>query len=131
MQALILDLLAISRINTTSDDLRPIDAGAVLASVERNLDLPLRDAGATMTHDPLQLEQVFSNLVSNAIKVRRPDAPLRVHVSVRRTDGFWEFSVRDNGIGIEAEYRDRIFVIFQRLLTRDAYPARASGWRSS
>ena len=130
MQALIQDLLAYSRVNTTRQELRPTDAEDVLAAVERNLDLQLREAGAVLTHDPLptvmadplQLEQVFANLVSNAIKFRRPDEPLRIHVGARRLDGFWEFSVADNGIGIEPEYFDRIFVIFQRLHTKDAVP---------
>ena len=77
--------------------------------------------------DPLQLEQVFANLVSNAIKFRRPDEPLRIHVGARRTNGFWEFSVSDNGIGIEPEYFEKIFVIFQRLHTKDAYPGTGIG----
>ena len=106
-----------------------------MAAVERSLDLQLREAGAALTHDPmpvvmadpLQLEQVFANLVSNAIKFRRPDVPLRIHVGARRLDGFWEFSVTDNGIGIEPEYFDQIFVIFQRLHTKDAYPGTGIG----
>ena len=77
--------------------------------------------------DPIQLEQVLANLVSNAIKFRRPDDPLRVHVGARRTGGFWEFSVTDNGIGIEAEYFDRIFVIFQRLHAKETYPGTGIG----
>ncbi|MEN6341847.1 MAG: PAS domain S-box protein [Methanospirillum sp.] len=135
MQTLILDLLAYSRVNTKAQELRPTDAEAVMASVERNLDFQLREAGAvltadplpTVTADPLQLEQVFTNLVSNAIKFRRPDEPLRIHVGARRIDGFWEFSVADNGIGIEPEYYDRIFVIFQRLHTKEAYPGTGIG----
>ncbi len=77
--------------------------------------------------DPLQLEQVFTNLVSNAIKFRRLDEPLQIHVGARRTDGFWEFSVADNGIGIAPEYFDRIFVIFQRLHTKETYPGTGIG----
>ena len=135
MQTLILDLLAYSRVNTNPQALRPTDVGAVMAAVERHLDPQLREAGAVLTHDPLptvtadplQLEQVFVNLVSNAIKFRRPDEPLRVHVSARREDGVWEFSVRDNGIGIEPEYFEKIFVIFQRLHTKDAYPGTGIG----
>jgi light-regulated signal transduction histidine kinase (bacteriophytochrome) len=135
MQSLILDLLAYSRVNTKAQELRPTDAEAVMAAVERHLDLPLREAGAVLTYDPLptvtadplQLEQVFENLVSNAVKFRREDVPLRVHIGARRTDGFWEFSVADNGIGIEPAYFEQIFVIFQRLHTRDAYEGTGIG----
>lgn len=135
MQTLILDLLAYSRVNTKAQELRPIDAEAVMAAVERQLAPSLAEAGATLaydplptvTADPLQLEQVFSNLVSNAIKFRRPGAPLRIHVSTRRLDDVWEFSVADNGIGIDPRYHDQIFVIFQRLHTRDAYPGTGIG----
>jgi PAS domain S-box-containing protein len=135
MQTLIQDLLAYSRVNTKRQELRPTDTEEVLAAVERNLDLQLREAGAVLTHDPLpsvladplQLEQVLMNLVSNAIKFHRPDEPLRIHVGAQKTDGFWELSVKDNGIGIEPEYFDRIFVIFQRLHTREIYPGTGIG----
>jgi PAS domain S-box-containing protein len=135
MQTLIQDLLAYSRVNTTRQQFSPTDTADVLASVERSLDLQLREARATLTHDPmpvviadpLQLEQVFAHLVSNAIKFRRPEVPLRIHVGVRWEDGICEFSVRDNGIGIETEYFGRIFVIFQRLHTKDAYPGTGIG----
>ncbi len=135
MQALIQDLLAYSRVNTKAQELRPTDVEIVLASVERSLDHQLREAGAVLTYDPLptvtadplQLEQVLMNLVSNAIKFHRPDEPLRIHVSARRLDGVWELSVRDNGIGIEEEYFDRIFVIFQRLHTKETYPGTGIG----
>jgi PAS domain S-box-containing protein len=135
MQALILDLLAYSRLNTRAQELRLIDVEAVMAAVERHLDGQIREAGAILTYDPLptveadplQLELVFENLVSNAIKFRRPDEPLRIHIGARSLDGVWEFSVTDNGIGIEPEYFDRIFVIFQRLHTRDVYPGTGIG----
>ncbi len=135
MQGLILDLLAFSRVNTTRQQIARTDAEDVLAEAVRSLDISLREADAILTHDPLpvvmadpvQLLQVFANLVSNAAKFRKPDVPLRIHVGVRRLDGFWEFSVADNGIGIEEEYYDRIFVIFQRLHTRDAYPGTGIG----
>ena len=135
MQRLILDLLAFSRVNTTRQQIATTDAEDVLAEAERSLDAQLREAEATLTHDPLpvvmadpiQLAQVFSKLVSNAIKFRKPDEPLRVHVGACRLDGFWEFSVSDNGIGIEPEYFEKIFVIFQRLHTKDAYPGTGIG----
>jgi hypothetical protein len=77
--------------------------------------------------DPMQLEQVSALLVSNAIEFPRLDMPLRIHPGVWRLDGLFEFSVSDNGIGIQAEYRDRIFVIYQRLHTKDAYPGTGTG----
>ena len=121
--------------NTTKQALTPTVTEDILAAVERNLAPRLSEAGATLTYapmptvlaDPMQLEQVFTNLVSNAIKFRTADVPLRIHVGARKTDGFWEFSVADNGIGIEPEYFDKIFVIFQRLHTKDAYPGTGIG----
>jgi len=135
MQALILDLLAYSRVNTTRQAFSPTDTADVLASVERSLDARLREAGAAIAHDPmpvvladpLQLEQVFANLISNALKFRRPDERPRIHIGVRTADGFCEFSVADNGIGIAPEYFDRIFVIFQRLHTRETYSGTGIG----
>ncbi len=77
--------------------------------------------------DAAQLAQVFTNLVGNALKYRRPDVPPDVRISAERTGQFWRFAVEDNGIGIEAEYFDRIFVIFQRLHTRDEYEGTGIG----
>ena len=74
-----------------------------------------------------QLAQVFANLIGNALKYRCPETPLEVRVSADREGSFWRFAVRDNGIGIEPEYFDRIFVIFQRLHTKDAYPGTGIG----
>ncbi|MEN6519392.1 MAG: ATP-binding protein [Methanospirillum sp.] len=135
MQSLIQDLLAFSRVNTTKQELARTDTVDVFAGVERSLDVQPREAGAAITHDPvpvvmadpLQLEQVLTNLVSNAIKFRRPDEPLQIHVGARRMDGFREFSVSDNGIGIAPEYFDRIFVIFQRVHTKETYPGTGIG----
>ena len=135
MQALILDLLAYSRVNTTRQQIGRTEAEDVMHAVERHLDARLREAGAVLTHDgmpavmadPLQLEQVLEILVLNAIKFCRPEEPARVHVGARRFDGFWEFSVEDNGIGIEEEYFEKIFVIFQRLHTKDRYEGTGIG----
>jgi light-regulated signal transduction histidine kinase (bacteriophytochrome) len=96
--------------------------------------MPIAEAGAIVTHDPMpvvtcdptQIGQVFQNLITNAVKFRG-DEPPRVHVSARESDGEWTFSVADNGIGIEAEYFDRIFVIFQRLQGRAEYPGSGVG----
>ena len=135
MQALIADLLAYSRAGTDAQAPAPTDAGAVEADVVRSLDLPIREAGARVTTGPLptvladrmRLEQVFANLIGNAIKYRRPDVPLEIAVVAERRDGMVEFAVRDNGIGIEAEYYDRIFEMFGRLHTHDQYEGTGIG----
>jgi light-regulated signal transduction histidine kinase (bacteriophytochrome) len=107
-----------------------------MAAMERNLDIPLREVGAVFTHDPGargagQPAPARAGLhepgYSNAIKFRRLDEQLRTHVGARRIDGFLEFSVSDNGIGIAPDYLERIFVIFQRLHTKDAYPGTGIG----
>jgi light-regulated signal transduction histidine kinase (bacteriophytochrome) len=77
--------------------------------------------------DASQLQQVVTNLVGNALKYRRPDVPPEVRISAEPAGAFWRFAVTDNGIGIEAEYFDRIFVIFQRLHTRDEYEGTGIG----
>jgi chemotaxis family two-component system sensor kinase Cph1 len=76
--------------------------------------------------DPTQLTQLFQNLVGNAIKFRSEAAP-KVHVSAVRRGARWELAVSDNGIGIEPQYQDRIFVIFQRLHTKERYPGTGIG----
>jgi PAS domain S-box-containing protein len=128
MQALINDLLALSRVGTQGKPFAPTDVNAVLARVLRTGDALVRESGAVVTSGTLptvhadagQLEQVLQNLIFNALKFRG-DEPPRVHVSAAREDGAWHFSVRDNGIGLDMEFADRIFVIFQRLHGRDQY----------
>jgi signal transduction histidine kinase len=91
-----------------------------------NLDAVIQSKGARITHDPMpkivgdsRIEQVFQNLITNAIKYSRPGVTPEVHVSAREDQGSWVFSVRDNGIGIDAQYKDGIFQIFRRLHGRD------------
>lgn len=134
MQRLIEDLLAYSRVGTRGGDMAPTDANAALEQAIANLTMAIEEAHAVVTREPLpvlpadkgQLEHVFQNLIGNAVKFRGTDAP-RVHVSAARRDGDWVFSVRDNGIGIEPQYFDRIFVIFQRLHGREEYPGTGLG----
>jgi PAS domain S-box-containing protein len=134
MQTLINDLLAYSRVGTQGAPFSRTDLEAILGDVLRILEMPIAEAGAIVTHDPMpvvtcdptQIGQVFQNLITNAVKFRG-DEPPRIHVSVREGDGEWTFSVADNGIGIEAEYFDRIFVIFQRLQGRAEYPGSGVG----
>jgi signal transduction histidine kinase len=73
------------------------------------------------------IRQVFQNIISNALKYSRKDHPGKIHISAREADGFWEFSVADNGIGIAKEYFDKIFIIFQRLNSQDAYEGTGMG----
>jgi len=136
MSALINDLLAFSRVGRTSGrgSWTTTSAEAVLAHAERNLADAIDRTGAVVTHDPLPtvtgevslLTTVLQNLVGNAIKFHGADPP-RVHIGVRREGGFWEFAVTDNGIGIDPAFAEKIFVIFQRLHSRDSYPGTGIG----
>ncbi|ACL16035.1 PAS domain S-box protein [Methanosphaerula palustris] len=135
MQALIKDLLQVSRIETQAQPLAPTDANAVVADSIRSLKTPIHDNNARVTVDPLpivmadpsQLEQIFTNLIGNAIKYHRPEMPPAITVSAERHGNWWEFSVRDNGIGIKAEFFDRIFEMFRRLHTIDEYEGTGIG----
>jgi PAS domain S-box-containing protein len=141
MQALINDLLAYSRVGTRGKPFEPTDCEAVLDQALANLQMAIQDNDAVVTHDPLptvmadatQLTQLFQNLIGNAIKFRGEQPP-RVHISAHRQSAIenrksdeWAFSVRDNGIGIDPEYHERIFLIFQRLHTREEYPGTGIG----
>jgi light-regulated signal transduction histidine kinase (bacteriophytochrome)/HAMP domain-containing protein len=134
MRVLIEDLLSYSRIATRGQPFRPTDCERVLEAVEGSLRVAIQESGARVTHgqlptvvaDPTQLQQLFQNLISNAIKFRR-NVPPEVHVEAGSKDDSWCFSVRDNGIGIEPRFFDRIFVVFQRLHSRTAYPGTGIG----
>ncbi len=134
MQHMIQDLLAYSRVNTHGHPLSSTDVGEVLNQVVTNLRLAIDESGARITHesmpviegDATQLVQLFQNLIANAIKFRGALAP-QIHVCAERETARWVFSVRDNGIGIDPEFADRIFTIFQRLHTRQDYPGTGIG----
>jgi PAS domain S-box-containing protein len=134
MQRLIQDLLAYSRVGTKGREFEPTDCEGVLGRVLGDLRLAIQESGAVVTHDPLptviadrtQLEQLFQNLIGNAIKFRNQEPP-RVHVSSKQNREEWIFSIRDNGIGIDPQYAERIFVIFQRLHKRGEYPGTGIG----
>jgi len=134
MRTLINDLLAYSRVGTQGRELEPTDCGAVLDQALAVLQLTIEESGATLTHDPLpmvmadgvQLVQLLQNLIGNAIKFRGEEAP-RIHIGVEGRDGEWLFSVRDNGIGIDPQYHDRIFQVFQRLHGRGEYSGTGIG----
>jgi PAS domain S-box-containing protein len=134
MQELINDLLAYSRVGTRGGHFGPTPLEPVVNRVLTTLATAIEESGAEVTCDPLptvegdpvQLGQLFQNLIGNAIKFRGADPP-RVHIGARRGDDEWVFTVRDNGIGIAPEFADRIWVIFQRLHSRDEYPGTGIG----
>jgi PAS domain S-box-containing protein len=134
MQRLINDLLAFSRVGTRAKAFRPTPLARAVQHVLSNLELAIRDAGAqisvselpTVWGDETQLELLIQNLVNNAIKFRRDEAP-QVAIAARPGEGEWIFSVTDNGIGIEPQYAQRIFVIFQRLHSAAEYPGTGIG----
>jgi signal transduction histidine kinase len=134
MQALINDLLAYSRVGRSAREPALVSSEAALAQARNNLAEGMEESGATVEagHLPMVLAEltlltaVFQNLLSNALKFSGGKPP-RVVITARRDEPFWLFSFTDNGIGIEPEYADRIFVIFQRLHERTAYPGTGIG----
>jgi PAS domain S-box-containing protein len=134
MKRLVEDLLLYSRVGKAAPPVREFASEEALAAALQNLETTIREGRALVTHDPLpviagveeQLVQVFQNLIGNAVKYHGRDAPC-IHVSARRSDAEWIFSVADNGIGIDPLYFERIFVIFQRLHGRDEYEGTGVG----
>ena len=134
MEQLIQDLLLYSRVGIRDLVLKSVDCEVVYAHALANLQAALRETGALVTHDPLptvqgddtQLVQVFQNLIGNGIKFRGEITPC-IHVSVKDRKKEWVVAVEDNGIGIDPQYADRIFVIFQRLHGRADYPGNGIG----
>ena len=134
MQELINDLLEYSRVGTGFQELEPTDCDAVVSRVIDDLQPTIDEASAIVTHDPLptvmasesMLSQVFGNLVSNAVKFYDEGLP-QVHVSAELEDSEWVFCVRDDGIGIDPAYTERIFVVFQRLHSRAQYSGTGIG----
>lgn len=135
MQRLITDLLTFSRIGRVYDGTLPVDLNDVVKQVEQDLATTITDSGAQITRpalptvpgDTTLLTMLWQNLISNAIKFRHPDRAPHIAITATDNDGTWTFTVRDNGIGIDPEYADKIFVIFQRLHPRDQYPGTGIG----
>lgn len=135
MQELINDLLTYSRVGSRPLELELVDSNEVVDQVILDLGAAIQDSAATVTRgdlpnvraDPRQLHQLFQNLIANAIKFQKPGLAPVVHVASRATDGNWTFSVSDNGIGIEPQYVERIFMLFQRLHSRAEYPGTGIG----
>ena len=134
MQGLINDLLAFSRVGRLTREQTVIDLNEVLRQVLDSFSERIEETGAHVVVEELPsvrgettlLSAVFQNLISNALKFRGPSDPV-VTIGAERDGEMWKFTVHDNGIGIEPEYADRIFVIFQRLHPKDAYPGTGIG----
>ncbi|MFD5818910.1 ATP-binding protein [Streptomyces sp. NPDC127038] len=133
MQILINDLLTFSRVGRVNDARLPVDLDRTLDKALANLDSSVTDSGARVDRpaelpqvvgDPTLVTMLWQNLLGNAVKFRHPDRPPHIGVTCERDpedSGSWRFCVTDNGIGIPAEFEDKVFVIFQRLHSRDAY----------
>lgn len=135
MQRLIQDLLAYSRVGSKGMNLLNVSSEDALQQALVNLRGAIEESGALVTHDPLpvvlademQLILLFQNLVANAIKYQKPGVPL-VHISAARSGGKkWLFAVRDNGLGIDPQYFERIFGLFQRLHKREEFAGTGIG----
>jgi PAS domain S-box-containing protein len=134
MKQLINDLLELSRVNTRGKPFVPVDSAAVLGQAVDPLRQAIQESAAVVSHgplplvrgDPSQLAQLFQNLIGNAIKYRGQQPPA-IRVEALRNPDNWLFSVRDNGIGIDPQFHERIFVIFQRLHSRAEYPGTGTG----
>ncbi|MGD0339076.1 MAG: PAS domain S-box protein [Bacteroidota bacterium] len=134
MQRLINDLLDYSRVTTRGKKFERIDVGSIVGQVFANLQNRIEESHAIITQDDLpvveadesQMVRLFQNLIENALKFRR-DAPPHAHISVNKEGAYYVFAVSDNGIGIDSQYADRIFQIFQRLNTSQEYPGTGIG----
>jgi len=134
MKQLIEDLLAYSRVGTRGKEFRVVEVEESVRRAVSNLRAAIEEAGAAVTWDALpkvladdtQITQLFQNLIGNALKFRSASVP-RIHIFVARRDTDWHFMVRDNGIGIEPQYFERIFMVFQRLHNKADYPGTGIG----
>jgi light-regulated signal transduction histidine kinase (bacteriophytochrome) len=134
MKQLIEDLLAYSRVGTHGTEFKTTDCKAAVQKALANLRAAIESSAGTVTHDSLptvnadefQLVQLFQNLIGNALKLRGAQTP-NIHISSQDKADAWTFAVKDNGIGIDAEYFDRVFMVFQRLHNRTDYPGTGIG----
>jgi light-regulated signal transduction histidine kinase (bacteriophytochrome) len=134
MQALIVGLLSYSRVTTQGKAFEPVSCERILERALANLKAATEETGATISHDPLptvqgdpvQLTQLFQNLIGNALKFRSQEPP-KVEIRVQRKGHEWQFAISDNGIGIPEKDFERIFILFQRLHTREKYPGTGIG----
>lgn len=135
MKTLINDLLAYSRVNTKDAPLEDVDVNKIVAQNLKNLAASIHETGAQINYEELptvrantlQINQLFQNLISNAIKFRKPDVNPVVNITAKHAGDEWLFTVSDNGIGIDKEFSDKIFIIFQRLHNSSEYPGTGIG----
>ena len=134
MQILVRDLIRYSVVDREDGPIELTDSNACLAEAVQNLQASIFESGATLTHDdlpgvravPSQLTQLFQNLIGNALKYRSKEAP-RIHITSKRLANDLIFSIKDNGIGFDPEYAERIFIIFKRLHNKDEYSGTGIG----
>jgi len=134
MQTLINDLLEFSRVATRAKEPEPTDSEFILNQTLLNLELYIRQNNASVSHDTLpeviadstQLAQVFQNLIANGIKFQSEEVP-KIHLSAEKKENEWVFSVKDNGIGIDPQYSEKIFEVFKRLHRKEDYPGTGIG----
>lgn len=135
MREMINALLSYARVGTRGKPFEPIDCKEILNLVLTDLKLAIEESEAVITYDSLptimgdnvQLKQLFQNLIGNAIKFRREKEPPRINLLARENGDYWLFSLHDNGIGIDPQYVERVFQIFQRLHTQKEYPGTGIG----
>ena len=135
MRVLIEALLSYSLVSKGGNPLQPVDCNAALEMALRNLSVSIKESGVEISREPLPmvagipsyLDMLFQNLIGNAIKFRRLDLPAKVRIGAELKEGYWVISISDNGIGIEEQYFERIFNLFQRLHSRSEYPGTGIG----
>ncbi len=135
LQTLLIDLLEFSRISILPKDFKQVDTSAILGQVISNLQLLIGENAALITNNDLpvvtahesQILSVFQNLIENAIKFRKKTELPKIHISCTKQKNMYQFSVADNGIGIDMQYHDRVFIIFQRLHSVKDYPGTGIG----
>jgi hypothetical protein len=136
MQDMITSILDYSKISTNTEPFKLVDCNEILEHALGNIEIAISESGAKITHDPMpsiyadpqQIQRVFQNLIANAIKFSSKDKNIPViHVGTDKNSDFHEFYVKDNGIGIDSKYFERIFIIFQRLHNDAVYPGHGVG----
>ncbi len=135
MQRMVEDLLAYSRVGTRGKPFEPTNLEDILNQVVTNLKVSIEENKAQITHDPMptvmadstQMVQLFQNLIANAIKFRKKEEPPRIHISAQKKGDEWQFSVKDNGIGITPEFMEHLFQLFQRGHIANEYPGTGIG----
>ncbi|MGW1893764.1 sensor histidine kinase [Streptomyces sp. NPDC002004] len=135
MQILINDLLAFSRVGRVHNERHPVDLNRLVDGTLDALSVAIEETGAEVDRDPLpsvvgdssQLGMLWQNLISNAVKFHSSERAPRIRIEAVRDGEVWRFAVKDNGIGIDPEFAEKVFVIFQRLHTKEAYPGSGIG----